>query len=394
MIHPNKAWSPVMNPVALLCLALVFSVWLLNCSARAETATPLDQPLPAGEESLIACTSPYGTQQQVPDWPEDGLFHYRLYVPDDYEAQGQDSYPLMFIASPKGEARMEAATQALQRDRWLVAMLVESSNASVLWYPNFVAAHDDLLKRVRVQQNMLFCTGLSGGARVCGMFPSIRPGFKGLILQGAGFARPPKLVAGADTRLAVFGTFGARDFNLHEAGRLRRSLPPTIHRLIEVWDGGHAWAPAPVFERGLDWMVEQTLIEAPYDATMEKAYRWYFRNQVRRYDQASDGLTRALQSRIVQDLRDRWPLALDTAATARVQAMAEAHPASDPPALAREAAARAAFREALVRDDQGHGRNFAELIQAYGDIQTRYPDTLAAAQAAIRKQSLQWEDAP
>ena len=174
----------------------------------AEQPTPLMAVLPAGEVTTIACLSPYGARQNVPEWPRDGIFHYRLYLPDDYHDQPARQYPVMFIAAPGGEAEMGRMAERLTRDRWVVAMLSESRNRSVLWYPNFIATYSDVLKRVRVHPEMLFCTGFSGGARVCSRYPSIRPGFQGLILQAAGYSGPAWVLTRSNAHVTVYGLFG------------------------------------------------------------------------------------------------------------------------------------------------------------------------------------------
>ena len=117
----------------------------LAASLAAEEPTPLAAVLPAGEVTTIACQSPYGARQKCA-----GLAARRhisttgLYLPSDYHEKPARQYPLMFIASPGGDARMGHMAERLTRDRWVVAMLAESRNRSVLWYPNFIAAFNDV----------------------------------------------------------------------------------------------------------------------------------------------------------------------------------------------------------------------------------------------------------
>ena len=62
----------------------------------------------------------------------------------------------------------------------VVVMLVESRNGP--WPPtigNFLAAHDDVVKRVRIQEGAKIATGLSGGARASSIFVQLRPDFAG-----------------------------------------------------------------------------------------------------------------------------------------------------------------------------------------------------------------------
>jgi dienelactone hydrolase len=356
-------------------LAAALALVLVAEIAAAEAPTPLEQPLAAGEITLIAAPSPIG--------PKDTLFHYRLYVPADYHDGPERRYPVMFVAAPGGDAEMGAMAERLRRDRWLVVMLVESRNGSLLWYPNFVAAHDDLTRRARVQPGMLFCTGFSGGARLCSTYPAIRPGFRGVILQAASFQLRPDHLAGDNARVVVYGTFGKDDPNLPEAGRVRRGVPPPILSLVEVWDGGHAWAPAPVFERALDWVVDRALLDPAYDPQLSDAYRWYFTNKLAQHESAERNGQHQLLGAILRELPERWQLRLDPDQAAKLATIG--------PTPNREIEAHDAVEDALRHDQEDRGRDLIELAARYGEIATRYADTAAGAQASIRRQSVLWE---
>ena len=367
-------------------------ILLLAGPPAAEEPTPLMAVLPAGEVSTIACLSPYGARQNVPDWPPDGIFHYRLYLPGDYHDHPTRQYPLMFIASPGGEAQMGHMAERLTRDRWVVAMLSESRNRSVLWYPNFVATYSDVMKRVRVHPQMLFCTGFSGGARVCSSYPSIRPGFQGLILQGAGYSGPAWVLTRSNARVTVYGLFGVQDPNRREAHRIRRRLPLHTRSLVEIWDGGHEWAPAPAFERSLDWAEDKALLEAEYDAGRAGVYMWYFMNKLARFERATSDVERYVLRRLLKTLPERWHLDLDDATRARFQAVDTALIAfSEDDALQREIAAHDAFDKALRADEAQRVGDLSEIIQQYGEIAERYPDTQFGRRALMRQQSLHWE---
>lgn len=371
---------------------LLFVLPLLPCLAAAEAPTPLTQALRAGEISLMACLSPYGAQQDVADWPPGGFFHYQLYLPADYHENSAAKYPVMFITAPSGDAEMGPMAARLKRDRWVVVMLVEARNGSVLWQPNFVAAYDDVLRRVHVQPEMFFCTGFSGGARMCSTFPGMRPGFQGLILQAAGYWGPSKYVREASTPLAVYGIFGNTDPNRSEARRIRGSQPTATRTMIEVWEGDHAWAPTPVFERALDWVEDTVLLDGGYQERFTEAYRWYFSNKLALYEQSQSDLERYTLHQLLHSLPERWHLPLDTGTTAKLHAMDDAmSQLTESATLQQEIKARDAFREALLRDEQERGRNLLDMATLYEEITERYPNTIYSQRAAIRKQSVRWE---
>ena len=365
---------------------------LLAGPLAAQEPTPLMADLPAGEVTRIACLSPYGARQAVPDWPRDGIFHYRLYLPSDYHEQPARQYPVMFIAAPGGEARMGHMAERLTRDRWVVVMLAESRNRSVLWHPNFLAAYNDVLKRVRVHPQMLFCTGFSGGARVCSRYPSIRPGFQALILQGAGYSGPAWVLTRSNARVTVYGLFGAQDPNRREARRIRRRLPLHTRSLVEIWDGGHEWAPSQAFERALDWAVDKALLEAEYDPDRASLYGWYFLNKLERFEQASSSIERYVLRRLLKTLPERWHLELDEDTHARFQAVVSALIAfSEDDTLQREIAAHDSFEKALRADESQRVGDLSEIIQQYGEVAERYANTQFGQRALMRQQSVRWE---
>ena len=133
-------------------------------------------------------------------------------------------------------------------------MLEESRNGE--WEPavgNFLAAHDDVVKRVRVAEGRKVATGMSGGARACSVFVGLRPGFGGLLFQAAGYApvgpNGASPVAGIKAP-ALAATFGEKDANYAEGPRMKRLFGDRME-LFE-FRGGHQWAPQETVEAALD----------------------------------------------------------------------------------------------------------------------------------------------
>lgn len=223
-------------------------------------------------------------------------FHYDLFVPSGYNTQIDRWYPLMIIASAGGNATMGKMAERLTRDGWIVAMLVESRNEDPTWLNNFLAAHDDVVRRVRVAPGAKFGTGMSGGARVASSFPTVRPGFRGVILQAAGMAygtpgdlHSEELIRTYPIPIAVAMTVGNQDGNATEVHRLRMVRNRKAPLRIEFWSGGHDWCPKEVFDRALDWMEEVTYLDPPRPAEDfryfkpigveelgREAYTWFF----------------------------------------------------------------------------------------------------------------------
>jgi len=271
--------------------------------------SPLTTELKDDSTTRIECDYTKNEKIRVDESPKDNSdnpaaskkrtgFHYDLYIPEGYNAATNTSYPCMFIASPNGKAAMGKMAARLKKDRWVVVMLVESKNNDNTWLANFLAAHDDVVKRVRIAEGAKFGTGLSGGARCCSTFPLLRAGFAGIICQSAGFAYRDTSSEGIigiykkfPGHVAVAGTFGTKDFNIEEASTIWTFLPPTSRKWVEVFEGGHEWCPDVTFQRAMDWIEETVFVDKPTKPTPNsfllasgtgiqsmgmKAYQWYF----------------------------------------------------------------------------------------------------------------------
>ncbi|MFH0937920.1 MAG: hypothetical protein V1899_01325 [Planctomycetota bacterium] len=198
-------------------------------------------------------------------------WHYDLYVPPGYGKEKDRRYPCLFIASPSGNARLGAMEERIRKEEWIAVMLVESKNSSSNWLPNFCAAHDDVVKRMRVLEDWKFGTGMSGGARCCSSYPMLRDGFRGVILQAAGLFGGGSLdfynyladEAKKGRQYLVYGTFGKTDMNLYEAVRIRSTMRGHVVRNVEIFEGGHDCAPALVIDHAFDWIERMAIFVLP-----------------------------------------------------------------------------------------------------------------------------------
>jgi hypothetical protein len=191
-----------------------------------------------------------------------GTYHYVLWLPKGYLADAQRRWPCMFIADALGQAKMGNMAACLKTRGYVVVMLVESKNGP--WPPiigNFLAAHDDVVQRVRIQEGLKFATGVSGGARASSVFVQIRPGFSGVILQGAGLAYKDNgtyVVAGlhGSPTIYVAMTMGDHDKHGVEVEEVRHWIGSS-HFSSFGFPGGHQWAPAETFEHALAWVEDK-----------------------------------------------------------------------------------------------------------------------------------------
>jgi predicted esterase len=224
--------------------------------------TPLNAPLP--DDQVTRITANYTGDERVPELPtaDQGTYHYDVYIPIGYAASRSRMYPCLFIADASGDAKMRTMTARIKRDKWIAIMLVESRNGPYgITFGNFLAAHDDAMKRLHCAPDRKFATGLSGGARAASVFVMFRPGFAGLLLQAASIPSSIYQIRPVSPGLRVFATFGKDDPNIAN-GDLNSLKTTDIHPSVpfnyEIFPGGHEWAPPEVIERAFDWFEQKT----------------------------------------------------------------------------------------------------------------------------------------
>lgn len=233
--------------------------------------TPMNTPLQEETETLITCEltkAPQVSETRIFESPRDadtakGVWHYRLWLPKGYLANTLKKYPCMFIMSAGGNASMGSMADHLKAKGYVVVLLNESKNGP--WGPvvgNFLAAHDDVVKRVRIDEGKKLATGHSGGARGSSLFVQARPGFCGLILQSAG----PAAVKGVydvtgiqrNGKLYVAMTMGSEDKNKPEVERTKAAINNPMRFKSYEFPGGHLWAPKDVFEQAIGWIEQKS----------------------------------------------------------------------------------------------------------------------------------------
>ena len=250
-----------MKLAAAICLTLAVTAF-----AHAETVTPLDAGLREEADLWVTCALSLPPRPgEIPVLQSKAecdraasIYHYKLWLPRGYLAQPHRYWPCVFIASPFGNARMGNMAESLKRTH-VVVMLIESRNGP--WPPtigNFLAAHDDVVRRIRIREGQKIATGLSGGARASSVFVQIRPGFAGVIMQGAGVARTDNgayyfnHVAHYPAILFAL-IMGESDPRRTEIADMQHQILPD-HLAVLLFHGGHQWAPADVFAKALSWI--------------------------------------------------------------------------------------------------------------------------------------------
>jgi dienelactone hydrolase len=214
-------------------------------------ATRLEALLPTGKIiEKVACRA-------------DATLSYALYVPSNYDSK--TGWPVLFAFDPgaRGLLPVEHFKEAAEAYGYIVAGSNNSRNGP--WAPSvkaITAMWNDVVERIAIDQRRVYLAGFSGGARVaCHLGSTLKTPIAGVIACGGGF--PPETAPSQSIPFVLFGTAGVEDFNYVEMKQLDRTLDELgkTHR-VEVFEGGHAWAPPELCIRALEWMELQAMRSA------------------------------------------------------------------------------------------------------------------------------------
>lgn len=195
--------------------------------------------------------------------PQKGEFHYKAYLPKVYGERPDDRFPVLFISSPGGNVNIDQYSSLLEELEVIGIGLQEAKNGP--WEPimgNFLSAHDEVMKRFRVNETRKFATGFSGGARRSTLFAQVREGFAGVVLQGAGYwfddeTNTPYGFNSTPRGLRVYMIMGKSDNNFIEVERTKKGLRRNVKFKSEIIEGGHTPPPQEKLIEGLKWVMLQ-----------------------------------------------------------------------------------------------------------------------------------------
>ena len=314
--------------------------------------TPLTEKIPEAKEVLIRCElakaskKPTRTGRSIVNF-KDGEYSYKLWVPKGYEADPKRRWPCVFIASPVGKAGMGPMGGHLKKSGYIVVMLQESRNGDdAPCNSNFVAAHDDVVARLRIAEGQKYATGLSGAARGASFNALLRPGFAGVFQQAAGFLTND--TGFPRQNFCLVTSIGNKDYNIREY--------PSIAFLCRVgkvsWfpltsDTGHTWSPGPLAEKAFLIMEWHTLTNAPLSPDLRAtAKTWLVRHPeiIRKMPAIADKILFADRTLKVAT---KFGLQSDPALVSLRTELAQWQ---KDPAAAKELAAETAFQKAFEKD--------------------------------------------
>ncbi len=179
---------------------------------------------------------------------------YALYLPSNYTPDRKWPVLYAFDPSARGRVPVERFKNAAEKYGWIVLGSNNSRNGPWSLAVNaWKAMVTDTHQRFAIDDERLYATGFSGGARA-----AVRVGIgckclAGVIANGAGF--PSDLVPSAQMRFVFFGTAGVDDFNYAELKNLQEPLSKAgIINRVETFAGRHEWPPVSVATAAVEWM--------------------------------------------------------------------------------------------------------------------------------------------
>jgi poly(3-hydroxybutyrate) depolymerase len=179
---------------------------------------------------------------------------FALYLPSNYTPDRK--WPVLYAFDPgaRGRVPVERFKEAAEKYGWIVLGSNNSRNGPWNVVVNaWNAMQTDTHQRFAIDDERMYATGFSGGARVA---VSIAVGCKclaGVIANGAGF--PVDVAPSPQMRFVFFGAAGVDDFNYPELKNLQEPLTKAgiIHR-VQTFEGRHEWPPISLATAAVEWM--------------------------------------------------------------------------------------------------------------------------------------------
>jgi predicted esterase len=179
---------------------------------------------------------------------------YALYLPSNYTPNRK--WPVLYAFDPgaRGRVPVEHFKEAAEKYGWIVLGSNDSRNGPMsVVVKSWNAMQTDTHQRFAIDDERMYATGFSGGARAA---ISIAGGCKclaGVIASGAGF--PIDLAPSPQMHFVFFGAAGVDDFNYPELKRLEEPLTKAgITHRVQTFDGRHEWPPVSVAIAAVGWM--------------------------------------------------------------------------------------------------------------------------------------------
>jgi dienelactone hydrolase len=201
---------------------------------------------------------------------------YALYLPPGYRADSPTPILYCFEPRSRGMLCLDLFRTGAERLGYIIASSNNSRSDGPM-EPNIAAMKamwHDTHERFAVDDNRVYATGFSGGARVATIMGRVLE-IAGVIAVGGGF--PPSTPPDDTVPFDFYGLVGEHDFNYYELCALDERLDELgIAHQIDVFPGKHQWAPAADCYTALKWMELRAMsrgLREPDPAAIERWWR-------------------------------------------------------------------------------------------------------------------------
>jgi len=184
---------------------------------------------------------------------------YALYLPSNYTPDRK--WPVLYAFDPgaRGRVPVERFKEAAEKYGWIVLGSNNSRNGPWSVVVNaWNAMLTDTHQRFAIDDERMYATGFSGGARAAVRIAVGCKCLAGVMANGAGF--PSDLAPSSQMHFVFFGAAGIDDFNYAELKSLQESLTKTnISHRVQTFAGRHEWPPISVATAAVEWMELQAI---------------------------------------------------------------------------------------------------------------------------------------
>jgi predicted esterase len=180
---------------------------------------------------------------------------YALYVPSNYSPTRKWALLAAFDPAARGNIPVERFKEAAERYGYILCGSNNSRNGPLQPSADSAKAMiGDVAARFAIDEKRIYLTGFSGGARAAtALAVWLKDNVAGVIGCGSGFASG--IEPSPSLPFVYYGIVGNEDFNYAEMRQLDRKLQSAgVTYRVEVFEGGHHWAPADVCGRAVEWL--------------------------------------------------------------------------------------------------------------------------------------------
>jgi len=184
----------------------------------------------------------------------DTSYSYALYLPEDYTQNSV--YPVIFFfdAHKRGKLPVKKYRSLADKYGYILAGSNNSTNGQSQKEMGKAVnmMMNDVKQRFKTDNNRIYTSGFSGGARVASSVALFDGGVKGVIGCAAGF---PQINSKPLSNFAYIGIVGNEDFNYLEMKDIDNTLDSwDTYNYLLIYNGKHDWPPAKVMNQAFMFM--------------------------------------------------------------------------------------------------------------------------------------------